>query len=233
MISRDRQFVIDVIAGAILALIILAIIGPRLARADDPHRGGGDDVTLNNEVSTATSLATGDTRTIALSGGGLGDVDIYGCLASTQYSVFIFWARQGIKIDALCVADRYDLQGKHGLAAQLRCGVPLIARLSYAGTSCIEANTFDGTQGVANEPENAENCPTCDAPAEDQRARQDEHDEEIVAQQMYMTDLEKRLNAVEASRRANAARAATRQAEDAEYAQQMIQKLQSVDSKNE
>lgn len=218
-----RQLAFDVTVAAILALIILFLLMPATAHADD-KRSSGTDVSTD----VATSVITGDTSTVALSQGSLGDVDIYGCLASTQYSVFIFWARQGIKIDSLCVADKYDLAGKHQLAAQLRCQVPLIAGLDYAGTTCIEANTF-----VASHDDPCAGCePTSAAVA----AVNDERDErqydiaQVIARQ---DELDERLKNEAATRRRLVNASNKRRAEDAEYAQQLIQKMQSPEPEHE
>lgn len=194
------------------ALLLALLLLPALALATDR----GDDIDVATDV--ATSLATGDNRTIALSQGSLGDVDIYGCLGSSQFSIFIFFAKQKLEIDPLCVADRYDSAGKHGLAAQLRCQVPLVAALDYTGTNCIDANTFE-----AQPPPQPTGAQT--APREDP----DEHQEHVVAQQLEYAALAKRLDQVEATRRANARAAKQRAQDDADYLQAVQLQLETID----
>lgn len=185
------------------------------ALADDDRHGGSDD------LAVATSLVTGDTRTIALSQGSLGDVDIFGCLGSSQFSVFIFFAKQKLEIDPLCVADRYDSAGKHGLAAQLRCQVPLIADLDYGISTCVAENTFEAPPP---EPTGAETAPREDA---------EEYQEQVVAQQLEFAALTKRIDQVEASRRANARRSRQQAAEELEYLQAVQTQLAEIDQEPE
>jgi hypothetical protein len=187
------------------------------ALADDDRHGGGDD------LAVATSLVTGDNRTIALSQGSLGDVDIFGCLGSSQFSIFIFFAKQKLEIDPLCVADEYDQAGKHNLAAQMRCKVPLVSELDYTGTNCIEANTFSAPPPPP-EPTGAQSAP---------REDPEEHQEHVVAQQLEYAALAKRLDQVEATRRANARASKQRAQEDADYLQSVQQQLAIIDQEPE
>lgn len=145
--------------------MILLLLAP-LAWADDDHHGG-DDLGVTNDLTA--SLVGGENRSLALSGGSLGDVDINGCLGSTQFSIFVLFAKQSLKIDALCVADKYDQVGRHQLAAQLRCQVPLIANLDYSGSNCIDANTFE----TPPDP-----TPTLDAAATASMVAAAEHDDD-------------------------------------------------------
>ena len=201
----------------ILACLVCLLAGsPALADSRS-----GDDIDVATDV--ATSLVTGDNRTIALSQGSLGDVDIFGCIGSSQFSVFIFFAKQKLEIDPLCVADRYDSAGKHGLAAQMRCQVPLVADLDYAGTNCIAANTFEPLPPAQ---------PTA-AHLEEDEARDHEQAEQQVAQQLEFEALAKRIDQVEASRRANARRARSQAQEELQYLEAVQHQLAEIDQEPE
>lgn len=201
-------------------ILLLALLVPGLAVADDDHGGAG---TLSSSTETVANLAGGDHSTIALSQGSLGDVDIYGCLGSSQFSVFIFFAKQKLEIDPLCVADGYDKAGKYNLAAQLRCQVPLVAGLDYTGTNCIAANTFSDPEPQA----------VAAAHVEEDEARDQEQAEKLVQQALDFTALTKRIDQVEASRRANARRARQQAAEELEYLQAVQTQLAEIDQEPE
>ncbi|MCK5551276.1 MAG: hypothetical protein KAI41_12150, partial [Hyphomicrobiaceae bacterium] len=76
------------------ACLLIALVLATLAHAsgDDLTNISKNENTLSGGDLVGGDAVGGDTTTIALSPANLGDVDISGCLASTQYSVFILWA---------------------------------------------------------------------------------------------------------------------------------------------
>jgi len=210
-------------------LALLLVLLPLVSIADE--RSGDDltNISKNTATATAGDLVGGDTTTVALSPSNLGDVDISGCLASTQYSVFILWARQKIEIDPLCVADEYDAAGKHNLAAQLRCGVPLIRDLDYTGSTCIAENTF-------SLPDPCPGCEGTQAPSLEESFDRDEEEEYEHAQYAaQLAAITARLDAEEEQRRRNVRRYEAEQEliqqadqADAEYNRDFLEKFREI-----
>lgn len=196
--------------------LFLALLLPGLAIAgDDEHNGGSGDLTAN--ASQAASLVAGDTTSFAFGQGSLGDVDISGCQSSNAYTIFIFWQRQRIALDPLCVADRYDQAGKHDLAGQMRCKVPLISELDYTGTTCLAENTFKAA------------LPLVVAGTMPVRDEHDEHDEELVHETAaQLAALQQSLAREQAARRAYAKKQSEQAAVEARYQQEFLQQYKEA-----
>ena len=77
-------------------------------------------------VGGDTNVSTGGNRALALSNN-LGDVDIAGCLGSTQFGTPIF-SKQKLVINNVCLAQFYLDMGKYDLASMALCNIPGILK---------------------------------------------------------------------------------------------------------
>jgi hypothetical protein len=227
----------------LFALILLAFTTSAHAGDDDRHGGTPIDLTnTNTNTADATNellnnIGGNSTRSLALAGGNLGDVDIDAgaCLGSEQYSIFVLFARQSLKRDLLCIADTYDRRGAHDLAAQLRCRVPEIAALDYKalGTTCFAANKFHVEPPATTPPPLATSSPE---PDPDDIEDDDEHhgDDELIHQTaQQLADLKVGLERERSARQAYARKAAEQAQADADYSRQVLQKLKTIDQPQE
>jgi len=223
------------IAAAVLALILLAFVTASHASDDDDYGGTTtiDVANTNSNTSNASNellnnIGGNSTRSLALAGGNLGDVDIDNgaCLGSTQYSVFVLFARQSLQRDLLCVADNYDRKGAHDLAAQLRCKVKEIAALDYGslGLTCVQANRFE------QEPEPASVPPpllTLVPPDIDEHHQDD--DDLIHETAGQLAELKAGLERERTARQAYARKAQQQAQADADYSRQVLEQLKTID----
>lgn len=183
-------------------LLCLIVLSSTLSWADD--RRGDELTSISDSASTLNS--SGDT--IAL--GGLGDVDIADCLYS--YQVFIFW--QGTATNALCVADKLDIIGKHHEAAEMRCSVKRVRKVYGTVDQCVAAVEYVPPPEPAPPPEVEEIVVT-----------QQQAEIHIEEEQEVHDSLEERLARIEAGQRA----AAMKQAQRQEMIQQTIERLEEND----
>lgn len=121
---------------------------------------GGTDIEQETtvDVTTGANTATNDTNvtTGGVSTGGnssralalansLGDVDIAGCLGSTQWSTPLF-GRQKLVLNHVCMAEFYLNAGQTKLAAMALCNVPEILKEFSTETACEAAHDFSVLQ---------------------------------------------------------------------------------------
>jgi hypothetical protein len=113
----------------LIAIAIVIWLASIPAKAGDDHHNGGDtsvDTSVNTSVETVLNGGdlTGGTqknssKALGLSNS-LGDVDIAGCLGSTQYGTPV-WSKQRLDTNWFCVAEFYIRAGKYPLAAMAMC----------------------------------------------------------------------------------------------------------------
>lgn len=132
--------------------------GVQIARADDDCRGnscnGGGDTTVdvtggdvNVPVDVNTDVTGGpvsvehksDSLGIGLSNS-LGDVDIAGCLGSTQWATPLF-SKQKLVVNWPCLAEFYLEHGKYELAAMAICNTEIIKEFEDEA-ACEAAHDF-------------------------------------------------------------------------------------------
>jgi hypothetical protein len=223
------------LVALVLALILLLILSTAHAGDDDHHDGGTTPIDITNTADATSELVntiggnSTSNRSLALAGGNLGDVDIdaAACMGSTQFSVFVLFAKQSLQRDLLCVADGYDRRGAHDLAAQLRCKVKEIAALDYAalGTNCVEANKFH----VEREPAPEVVAAAVPPPPAAECCEHDDDDEMLHETAADLAALKAGLERERQARQAYARKAQAQQVAEAEYAQQVLEKLQTID----
>jgi hypothetical protein len=169
---------------ALVAFAVILVVAPP-ALADDGHghnhHGGDTMVDIDNPVDV--NVTGGDTnvpvdvnvtggdspvsvnnesRALALSNA-LGDVDIAGCLGSTQWATPLF-SKQKLVVNWPCLAEFYLEHGKYELAAMAICNTEIVKE--FAGEDECEAahdfappaepvsevvETFDYGQQVQND----------------------------------------------------------------------------------
>jgi len=177
-------------------LLVLVAYGIQTANATPDKKASVTDQVVN-------------TSSNAYGFGGLGDVDIRDCLSS--YQVFILW--QGVRVNPLCVATQLDILGKHHEAAQMRCSVGRVRQVFGNRAQCIIALEVEPIM----EPPDLSELYNRNAQIAD---------EEDQAQDDYIQELNQRLDKIEGERKASARRASRQQAEDRQYAQQILDELE-------
>lgn len=150
---------------------------------------GGDvtvnpgDVTLNGGTNTASTGAVSnstqfDSKALALSNG-LGDVDIAGCLGSTQFATPLF-SKQKLSLNWPCMAEFYLRHGKYDLAAMAICNTAIVKEFDDEA-ACELAHDFE---------------PMIAEPSDMVRSAEEEHEQVIVEQQALINQQNEELNAV-------------------------------------
>lgn len=146
---------------ALVAFMVILVIMPPLAMADGDCRGnqnctdtGGGDTTIditggdtNVPVDVNTDVTGGpvnvqhksDSLGIGLSNS-LGDVDIAGCLGSTQWATPLF-SKQKLVVNWPCLAEFYLEHGKYELAAMAICNTEVVQEFADE-ESCELAHDF-------------------------------------------------------------------------------------------
>jgi hypothetical protein len=189
-----------------LILLILAAIvfvgAINKAWADDDCRGnqnctdtgGGDiDITggdVNVPVEVNTDVTGGpvsvqhksESLGIGLSNS-LGDVDIAGCLGSTQWATPLF-SKQKLVVNWPCLAEFYLKNGKYELAAMAICNTEIIKEFEDEA-ACEAAHDFGPQEEPVSEI------------LEQRQQIEEYHQEDIQVVQMAQASLEARLTALE------------------------------------
>jgi len=103
---------------------------------------GGTTVNTPVDVSAPTTVNSpvsmnNETKTFAFSNS-LGDVDIGGCLGSTQWATPVF-SKQGLVLNWPCLAEFYLRNGKYELAAMAICNTEVVKEFEGKGISKDEA----------------------------------------------------------------------------------------------
>ncbi len=110
---------------------------------NDAGAGAGIDIVNDlsgGDVDIVNQLAgdSGSFTSVAL-GQSLGDVDIAGCIVTTQWGIVIF-QRQGFVYDLFCLARELEKAGKYAAAAEMRCMQEIPAKLY--GDRCTTVMNF-------------------------------------------------------------------------------------------
>ena len=150
---------------ALVALAVVMIVAPPFALADDDRGRGNDDINLDTDVDVDVTggdvnVTGGDTNVpvdVSVTGGdspvsvnhsskafalsnGLGDVDIAGCLGSTQWATPIF-SKQKLVVNWPCLAEFYLEHGKYELAAVAICNTEIVKEFE-SEAACEAAHDF-------------------------------------------------------------------------------------------
>ncbi len=146
----------------------------------------GGDLIGGDVIGGDTAISTGSNRAYAFSHS-LGDVDInegQNCMGSEQWGTFVV-SRQTNELNPWCAALFYELNGRHGFAAKMRCDIKEIRSKYLTDEECWL---------------DQELAPVTAAPVlsdlYDQAARfdehqviEDEHDEELEVVQMQLSNV--------------------------------------------
>ena len=131
------------------AAFIVFLIRPAWSSGDckgQSCNSGGGTTEVDTNVAVDTSIVSGDTsishssRALALSNV-LGDVDIAGCLGSTQWATPLF-SKQKLTVNWPCMAEFYLEHGKTELAAMAICNTEIRKEFSTE-EECREAHDFE------------------------------------------------------------------------------------------
>jgi len=169
-------------------LVVLLLVVPLLVLAQSNHHNNSGDTSLD----VITSLAGGDvsTRSLAL-GQSLGDVDIAGCIVTTQWGI-ILYQRQHYEYDVYCIADQLDEVGKYADAAAMRCTHPEAAKLY--GSRCLDVMNYKPPPNLGPTPARAERAATRAQEEEERNDRLDKieqrMDQEAAARRSYARQFE-------------------------------------------
>lgn len=146
------------------------------------------DIDIVNELTAGGS----DVTALGLSQA-LGDVDIAGCIITTQWGIIIF-QRQGYTYDVFCLADRLDEAGKWADAAVMRCQHPDSAKIF--GGRCLSVMNFEPDEQPEPNPEPPDWATSAEQ-AVVHAQQEEEHDDRLAA-------IEQRMDREATARRAYA-----------------------------
>lgn len=131
---------------------------------------GGDTISMQGGDLTSgpVNVSTGGNKSVAL-GNVLGDVDIAGCLGSTQWSTPVY-GKQKLVVNWVCVAEFYLQYQQPELAAMALCNTEILKEFETE-EECEQAHQFL-TQAVLPPP------PVAAAPDHDEE--EDYHAEQMM-----------------------------------------------------
>lgn len=169
--------------GLLAFFVVLLVVPPVLADNGHGHDHDSGDTTVDIDSPVDVNVTGGDTnvpvnvdvtggdspvsvnhqsRALALSNG-LGDVDIAGCLGSTQWATPLF-SKQKLVVNWPCLAEFYLEHGKYELASMAICNTEIVKEFASeaeceaahdfapAGKPVAEViETFDSSQRVQND----------------------------------------------------------------------------------
>ncbi|MCH8278531.1 MAG: hypothetical protein IIC12_06345 [Proteobacteria bacterium] len=182
------------VAAIVMAAMLLA--GVRLAYAQHECQGGHNCNDGGGDVQVLTELVSGDVSTRALSlGQSLGDVDIAGCIVTSQWGIIIF-QRQGWDYDPYCLAEKLDQAGKYEDAAAMRCTDAPTAKL-YA-ERCLTVMNFKPPESNTNTEPSSTSEPQVLVRAQEE----DDDEQRREAAMARLLAVEQRLDQDAANRRA-------------------------------
>lgn len=166
-----------------MRLLAIVLLLPALALADGGNYNGGDETGTNTTNATTTTNTTdntttvnapsnmqNETKTFAFSNN-LGDVDIGGCLGSTQWATPVF-SKQGLVLNWPCMAEFYLRNGKFELAAMAICNTEIVKEFDDEA-QCEAAHDFGPTPALADREEEEE---------DDEADSESEYEQVLVAQ---------------------------------------------------
>jgi len=178
------------------------------------------DTVLNNETLTSV----GGNKNLALAAPGLGDVDIAQCLGSTQWSLLI-GGRQKLVLNQVCMAEFYLKNGKYDLAAQALCNQPEILVEYDTEAQCEIAHDF--TPPIVEGSYSFEPTEAAVVVYDDH----DEQDDELIHDTAQaLAELKSSLDQEKQARKAYAVQQQKLAQADAQYSQQVLEKLRSIDN---
>lgn len=140
----------------------------------------GDAVLTGGDNTASNSSSIGGSRALALANS-LGDVDIAGCLGSTQWSTPVY-GRQKLSTNWACLAEFYLRAAKYELAAMAMCNTEVRAEFDTED-DCRAAHDF--TPAYVPPP------PATDT-AQDEEIH-DQYEQQFQAQQTMIEELRQQI----------------------------------------
>ncbi len=168
------------VLAAVFGLIMVFAWHSAFAQSHHHNQETGD---VELEVLTDLSGMSNEHRALALSQA-LGDVDIAGCIVTTQWGIIIY-QHQGYRYDVFCLARELDQAGKYHEAAQMRCTHAIPTKLY--GARCLDVMNY--------EPPEQDEPPPPSAVQDLVRAQEEEERDD------RLTAIEERIAAGAAARR--------------------------------
>ena len=145
---------ISLVFGVFLVVVILLLLYG-VVQADNGHgHNHGGETTVDTDVTVDTSVDVADgpvnvtnkSKALALSNV-LGDVDIAGCLGSTQWATPLF-SKQKLVLNWPCLTEFYLRNGQYELAAMAICNTAVNKEFA-SEQECRDAHDF---QAMVEEP---------------------------------------------------------------------------------
>lgn len=155
------------LALLLLVGILILVAAPVWAGGGDHHNSGdvdvdvefggdtvnvgGDTISLQGGDMTGgpVNVSTGGNKSLAL-GNVLGDVDIAGCLGSTQWSTPVY-GKQKLVVNWVCVAEFYIRYQQPGLAAMALCNTEILEEFD-SEEECEQAHQFLAQAAIVESP---------------------------------------------------------------------------------
>lgn len=225
-------------------LLACAIVGWLLwintASADDDRHGSGDrvdvDVNTGDNTVNAGDLVGGSNSNKSWGfSHSLGDVDINegaNCFGSEAFGSVIV-SRQWNELNPWCAGLFYDLNGKHRMAAIMRCDIKSVRAHFENDEDCIAENILAGPEATeAQPPPELAALYQQAAQFDEHEDREEKHEYELAATRQRQDELEAAIRRETANRRndrANIEKAQKQKVdEDYEFAQQMLEQYVQI-----
>jgi hypothetical protein len=145
--SIEERVMFTISAIALVAILVM-VSAPVWAGGGEHHTTGdtnvnvgGDTITMEGGDLTSgpVNVSTGGNKSLAL-GNVLGDVDIAGCLGSTQWSTPVY-GKQKLVVNWVCVAEFYIRYQQPELAAMALCNTEILKEFDTE-EECEQAHQF-------------------------------------------------------------------------------------------
>ena len=195
---------LSIVIMVLLALCFISMAASAWAtddcRGNSCNGGGGTDVDVNTDFTIGgdTTLTAGDNtasnsthisggRALALSNG-LGDVDIAGCLGSTQWATPLF-SKQKLSVNWACLAEFYLRAERYELAAIAMCNTEIRHEFKDEA-ECRSLHDFAPVVAAA---------PAVDEEHyEEEQLMHEQYADQLIEQQMQISALQEQVNKREA-----------------------------------
>ncbi len=125
---------------AILAMMVAAESAWASGDCRNGSCNGGDAIVTTGDNTAENTSSIGGSRAYGLSFS-MGDVAIEDCRESTQGSIVMVWSWQNVRLNPWCAAEVYDAKGLHEVAALIRCDIKEIRDLFESQDECLKKNT--------------------------------------------------------------------------------------------
>lgn len=206
----------------VLRIWVLLMLTLFMVTLSDAQDSDSDD----HDMLPDTSITDIDgDNVIALGVGSLGASAMNNCIATTQFSLFILFKNQKIKLDTWCAAEYLDRQGKHREAALMRCSDPVVSKIYE---DCADAMMIGNPipepslAGLYNQ------AAQYDERYEQQQEQQQELEQKVEEQAADYSVLVERLDRKDRAEAAAARKVRQQKAEDNVYLRGLVNELKAL-----